>query len=60
MANKTEKTPGQAAAAAEVEADKKEEEMKSKFPTVGDCAPYRAQIEDGLERLEGIRGKSAH
>ena len=34
--------------------------MKINFPTIGDCAPYRAEIENGLERLDGIRGKSAH
>jgi len=60
IAAKTDKTPGQAAAAADIEADKKDKEIQVNFPTVSDCAPYKAEIENGLERLSGIRGKSTH
>jgi len=28
------------------------------FPSVTECAPYHAEIEGGLRRLDGIRGKS--
>ena len=55
-----EKTPGQAAAAADVEASKTEGETLKNFPSVSECAPYHAEIESGLRRLDGIRGKSTH
>jgi len=58
IAAKTDKTPGQAAAAADAEAEAKDKEAQVSFPTVTDCAPYKAEIENGLERLDGIRGKS--
>ena len=34
--------------------------MLKNFPSVTDCAPYHAEIEGGLRRLDGIRGKSTH
>jgi len=30
------------------------------FPTVTECGPYKVEIENGLRRLDGIRGKSTH
>ena len=38
--------------------DKKEAEVKLNFPSSTDCAPYKAEIENGLRRLDGVRGMS--
>ena len=58
--DKVVKMPGQVAATKDYEDGKKEEAMKLNFPSVTDCAPYKVEIENGLLRLGGIRGKSVH
>lgn len=36
------------------------EEIKKNFPSVTECAPYKAEIENGLRKLDGVRGMSSH